>query len=146
MKIEIELNVSNKEIYNFLIENFKQEYEINNIKENMKFKKDLITKMGKKVESEVCVVKLLENREYELKYTNYIGENSVIYSIDKLSDYKIKLIYKEEYKSNSTLYKYNSKLMEMFYSYFLKKKKIKVLKNLEKYLISKREEKEKDND
>lgn len=146
MTLEIELKISAEEMYDLLIDNLKRETGKETLHEGLIFKKELTTKMGKKVESEVKVIKLDKNKEYTLKYINYTGENELNYKIESLDEYLIKLIYKEEYTSDSFFKKYNNKIMEMFYSYFLRKKRIKMLNSLENYLIKKREGKVKNND
>ncbi|WP_064579969.1 DUF3284 domain-containing protein [Streptobacillus moniliformis] len=145
MKVKQKINVSAQEFYNFLIENLKHEMKINEkIKEGMKFNVNLKTKTNQIAKSNVEIINLVENSRYTLKYISSLGENIVDYKINELNVDNIEIDYEEIYITKSNFQRYNHIFMEFFYSFFLKRKKKKMLKAVENYLINKRMEKNND--
>ncbi|ACZ00688.1 DUF3284 domain-containing protein [Streptobacillus moniliformis] len=145
MKVKQKINVSAQEFYNFLIENLKHEMKINGkIKEGMKFNVNLKTKTNQIAKSNVEIINLVENSRYTLKYISSLGENIVDYKINELNVDNIEIDYEEIYITKSNFQRYNHIFMEFFYSFFLKRKKKKMLKAVENYLINKRMEKNND--
>ncbi|CAM3221941.1 DUF3284 domain-containing protein [Streptobacillus ratti] len=141
MRVEQKIKVSSKEFYNFLIENIKKEMNVTGkIKKGMKFNVELKTKTNQIAKSIVEIINLVENSRYTLKYTSSLGENIVDYQINELNMNEIEIIYDEIYITKSHFQKYNHIFMEFFYSFFLKRKKKKMLKAVENYLINKRME------
>ncbi|WP_066900853.1 DUF3284 domain-containing protein [Streptobacillus notomytis] len=141
MRMEQKMNVSSKEFYNFLIENIKNEMRVTGkIKKGMKFNVELKTKTNQIAKSTVEIINLVENSRYTLKYISSLGENIVDYQINELNTNEIEIIYDETYITEFRIRKYNHVFMEIFYSFFLKRKKRKMLKVVENYLISKRME------
>ena len=138
MKLKMKLNVSSSEFYNFLLDNLKRELNIKKIEKGMKFKKDLKSKFSQKVESSVELINLEENKEYSLLYKTPLGENVVKYLIKDIDDENIEVEYIEEYYTDSFWNKYNNMIVEFLMSYFLKKKKKRVLKQIEEYIKSNR--------
>lgn len=138
MKLKMKLNVSSKEFYNFLLDNLKRELNIKKIEKGMKFKKDLKSKFSQKVESSVELINLEENKEYSLLYKTPLGENIVKYLLNDIDDENLEVEYIEEYYTDSFWNKYNNMIVEFLMSYFLKKKKKRVLKQIEEYIKSNR--------
>ncbi|MGP1494866.1 MAG: DUF3284 domain-containing protein [Streptobacillus sp.] len=138
MKLNIKLNVSSSEFYNFLLDNLKRELNVKKIEKGMKFKKELSSKFSQKVESSVELINIEENKVYSLLYKTPLGENIVKYLIKDLGDYEIKVEYIEEYYTDSFWNKYNNMIVEFLMSYFLKKKKKRVLKQIEEYIKNNR--------
>ena len=130
MKLKMKLNVSSSEFYNFLLDNLKRELNIKKIEKGMKFKKDL--------ESSVELINLEENKEYSLLYKTPLGENIVKYLLNDIDDENLEVEYIEEYYTDSFWNKYNNMIVEFLMSYFLKKKKKRVLKQIEEYIKSNR--------
>ena len=138
MKLKMKLNVSSSEFYNFLLDNLKRELNIKKIEKGMKFKKDLKSKFSQKVESSVELINLEENKVYSLLYKTSLGENVVKYLIKDIDDENLEVEYIEEYYTDSFWNKYNNMIVEFLMSYFLKKKKKRVLKQIEEYIKSNR--------
>lgn len=138
MKLKMKLNVSSSEFYNFLLDNLKRELNIKKIEKGMKFKKDLKSKFSQKVESSVELINLEENKEYSLLYKTPLGENIVKYLLNDIDDENLEVEYIEEYYTDSFWNKYNNMIVEFLMSYFLKKKKKRVLKQIEEYIKSNR--------
>ena len=138
MKLKMKLNVSSSEFYNFLLENLKRELNVKKIEKGMKFKKDLKSKFSQKVESSVELINTEENKEYSLVYKTSLGENIVKYLLNDIDDENLEVEYIEEYYTDSFWNKYNNMMVEFLMSYFLKKKKKRVLKQIEEYIKSNR--------
>ena len=138
MKLKMKLNVSSSEFYNFLLDNLKRELNIKKIEKGMKFKKDLKSKFSQKVESSVELINLEENKEYSLLYKTPLGENIVKYLLNDIDDENLEVEYIEEYYTDSFWNKYNNMIVEFLMSYFLKKKKKRVLKQIEEYIKNNR--------
>ena len=138
MKLKMKLNVSSKEFYNLLLDNLKKELNIKKLEKGMKFKKELRSKFSQKVESSVELINLEENKVYSLLYKTSLGENVVKYLIKDIDDENIEVEYIEEYYTDSFWNKYNNMIVEFLMSYFLKKKKKRVLKQIEEYIKSNR--------
>lgn len=138
MKLKMKLNVSSSEFYNFLLENLKRELNVKKIEKGMKFKKELSSKFSQKVESSVELINLEENKEYSLVYKTSLGENIVKYLLNDIDDKNLEVEYIEEYYTDSFWNKYNNMIVEFLMSYFLKKKKKRVLKQIEEYIKNNR--------
>ena len=138
MKLKMKLNVSSSEFYNFLLENLKRELNVKKIEKGMKFKKELSSKFSQKVESSVELINIEENKEYSLVYKTSLGENIVKYLLNDIDDKNLEVEYIEEYYTDSFWNKYNNMIVEFLMSYFLKKKKKRVLKQIEEYIKSNR--------
>lgn len=138
MKLKMKLNVSSSEFYNFLLENLKRELNVKKIEKGMKFKKELSSKFSQKVESSVELINIEENKEYSLVYKTSLGENIVKYLLNDIDDENLEVEYIEEYYTDSFWNKYNNMIVEFLMSYFLKKKKKRVLKQIEEYIKSNR--------
>ena len=138
MKLKIKLNVSSKEFYNLLLDNLKKELNIKKLEKGMKFKKELRSKFSQKVESSVELINLEENKVYSLLYKTSLGENVVKYLIKDIDDENLEVEYIEEYYTDSFWNKYNNMIVEFLMSYFLKKNKKRVLKQIEEYIKSNR--------
>lgn len=138
MKLKMKLNVSSSEFYNFLLENLKRELNVKKIEKGMKFKKELSSKFSQKVESSVELINLEENKEYSLVYKTSLGENIVKYLLNDIDDENLEVEYIEEYYTDSFWNKYNNMVVEFLMSYFLKKKKKRVLKQIEEYIKNNR--------
>ena len=134
MKLKIKLNISASSFYNFLIESLKKEQNVKKIEKGMVFKKSLKSKFSQKVESEVKIIELIENKEYSLSYVTSLGENIVKYKIEEIDSENIFVTYMEEYYTTSFWNKYNNIIVEFLMSYFLKKKKRMILKQVEEYI------------
>lgn len=134
MKLKIKLNISASSFYNFLIESLKKEQNVKKIEKGMVFKKSLKSKFSQKVESEVKIIELIENKEYSLSYVTSLGENVVKYKIEEIDRENIFVTYMEEYYTTSFWNKYNNIIVEFLMSYFLKKKKRMILKQVEEYI------------
>ena len=104
----------------------------------MKFKKELSSKFSQKVESSVELINIEENKEYSLVYKTSLGENIVKYLLNDIDDENLEVEYIEEYYTDSFWNKYNNMIVEFLMSYFLKKKKKRVLKQIEEYIKSNR--------
>ena len=138
MKLKMKLNVSSSEFYNFLLENLKRELNVKKIEKGMKFKKELSSKFSQKVESSVELINIGENKEYSLVYKTSLGENIVKYLLNDIDDENLEVEYIEEYYTDSFWNKYNNMMVEFLMSYFLKKKKKRVLKQIEEYIKNNR--------
>ena len=138
MKLKIKLNVSSKEFYNLLLDNLKKELNIKKLEKGMKFKKELSSKFSQKVESSVELINIEENKEYSLVYKTSLGENIVKYLLNDIDDKNLEVEYIEEYYTDSFWNKYNNMIVEFLMSYFLKKKKKRVLKQIEEYIKNNR--------
>lgn len=138
MKLKMKLNVSSSEFYNFLLENLKRELNVKKIEKGMKFKKELSSKFSQKVESSVELINIEENKEYSLVYKTSLGENIVKYLLNDIDDENLEVEYIEEYYTDSFWNKYNNMIVEFLMSYFLKKKKKIVLKQIEEYIKNNR--------
>lgn len=138
MKLKMKLNVSSSEFYNFLLENLKRELNVKKIEKGMKFKKELSSKFSQKVESSVELINIEENKEYSLVYKTSLGENIVKYLLNDIDDENLEVEYIEEYYTDSFWNKYNNMIVEFLMLYFLKKRKKRVLKQIEEYIKNNR--------
>ena len=138
MKLKMKLNVSSSEFYNFLLENLKRELNVKKIEKGMKFKKELSSKFSQKVESSVELINIEENKEYSLVYKTSLGENIVKYLLNDIDNENLEVEYIEEYYTDSFWNKYNNMIVEFLMLYFLKKKKKRVLKQIEEYIKNNR--------
>ncbi|VWL85193.1 DUF3284 domain-containing protein [Oceanivirga miroungae] len=138
MKIEYILKVSDVELYDFFVSNLKLDMNIKgDLYKGMIIKK----KIDKNRKIKIEVVELDMNKKYSLKYDTNRGINIVSYNIEKLDEYKTKLIYEENYQTDSVFNKSNYYILGIFYSFFFKRSRKKIFKEIEKYIISKRGEK-----
>lgn len=134
MRMEYVLNVSDKELYTLFINNLKLEMDILNIHKGMVIKK----KLGKNSEMKIEVLNLEKDKLYSLKYSTNRGTNIVTYSIEKLDKYKTKLIYEDSYLASSIFHMINYQVLGAIYRYFFKRKRERLFKKIEEYIISNR--------
>lgn len=139
MKIKKKLNVSKKEFYLFLYNNLKKELNIKgDVKENMVFTKELSTKFNQKIKTSMKILELIEYEKYSLSYISSLGENIVSYIIEEIDENNIFVLYEEKYVTDSIFNKLNNTFMEIFFYYPMKKRKLKTLNMIEKYIIEER--------
>ena len=84
------------------------------------------------------MINIEENKEYSLVYKTSLGENIVKYLLNYIDDENLEVEYIEEYYTDSFWNKYNNMMVEFLMSYFLKKKKKRVLKQIEEYIKNNR--------
>ena len=87
------IDTSYPSFYNFLIEILKKDQNVKKIEKGMVFKKSLKSKFSQKVESEVKIIELIENKEYSLSYVTSLGENVVKYKIEEIYSENIFVIF-----------------------------------------------------
>lgn len=140
MKITKNLDVSQKEIFDFLCENLKKEMKISSkLKEGMVFEKEILSKFNKKIGTKVKILSFLENEGYTLQFISPFGENIVRYSLEKISENKTKVICEEKYKADSFFKNLNNMLMEIIFYINIKRKKNKIFDQIEQHIIKERE-------
>lgn len=137
MEIKLNINCSKEAFFSFLCANLKKEFEVENIFVGITTKKDILSKMGKKIPCELKLVYLKENKGYKIEIISQYGKNTIEYLILDNEQKKVTLKYIEKYIANSKINKYNNIVMEIILGYFLKKNKIKTLKQIDRYLFEK---------
>lgn len=133
MKLKYTMNCKKEVFFNFLYENLQKEFH-----GEKTIKKDIVSKMGKKVPCTLTIDYLKENVGYKLSIKSILGINTIEYIIIPCDNESICIEYIEEYFTNSFLKKQNNILLEVLFGFFLKRKKIKTFRSIENYLIGKK--------
>lgn len=141
MRVEKILSVSKEEFFNVLIDSLKADMKIKEVKEGMKFKKNLSSKVGKVVSSTITIKTIEKNTRYVVEVESLYGINTLDYLIEELEDEKIKIIYNETHITHSFFDRLNQMVMEIVFSFFLKRKKKRMFDEIELYILKKRKEK-----
>ena len=107
MKVDIELNVSNKEFYDVMMKSLQE--ELNNVtkkklelKEGLKYKKKSTQRKGVGSEITVHIKRLVPNELYVATFNTAIDHTTISYKIEVLSESKIKVTYEEIYENISS--------------------------------------------
>lgn len=137
MELKINMNCTKEAFFSFLCDSLKEEFGVNEIYRGMVIKKEILSKVGKKVPCELKLVDFKENMGYKIEINSIYGKNTLEYEILNTNREYFILIYKEDYITNSKLKKYNNMLLEFLFGYFLKKSKRKRLKQIDEYLVKK---------
>lgn len=99
-----------------------------------KYTKKMKSKMGRKGNVEILIKEFKPPICYSASFKSLNGINEISYTIDKIEDYCIDVIYKESFQGNKTSYNLNYKLMNFFYKNRAKKRARRMIKAIEAYL------------
>ena len=141
MKVDIELNVSNKEFYDVMMKSLQE--ELNNVtkkklelKEGLKYKKKSTQRKGVGSEITVHIKRLVPNELYVATFNTAIDHTTISYKIEVLSESKIKVTYKEIYEniSSQNVPAWRQKMAEKQSA----KKAKKMFKEIEKFILNER--------
>ncbi len=135
MNFDYQLKVKKDEMYKFLITNFCNDMNINNIQigEEINYKNNT-----QKYSYTVSVEKLEENKRFTLKYQTNLGINIIDYQIIERNEEDIILNYREDYQTDSILYKANYWIVSIFWQWLFKHRRRKMFKQIESYIIKER--------
>lgn len=141
MKVDIELNVSNKEFYDVMMKSLQE--ELNNVtkkklelKEGLKYKKKSTQRKGVGSEITVHIKRLVPNELYVATFNTAIDHTTISYMIEVLSESKIKVTYEEIYEniSSQNVPAWRQKMAEKQSA----KKAKKMFKEIEKFILNER--------
>lgn len=141
MKVDIELNVSNKEFYDVMMKSLQE--ELNNVtkkklelKEGLKYKKKSTQRKGVGSEITVHIKRLIPNELYVATFNTAIDHTTISYKIEVLSESKIKVTYEEIYEniSSQNVPAWRQKMAEKQSA----KKAKKMFKEIEKFILNER--------
>ena len=141
MKVDIELNVSNKEFYDVMMKSLQE--ELNNVtkkklelKEGLKYKKKSTQRKGVGSEITVHIKRLVPNELYVATFNTAIDHTTISYKIEVLSESKIKVTYEEIYEniSSQNVPAWRQKMAEKQSA----KKAKKMFKEIEKFVLNER--------
>ena len=103
MKVDMELNVSDKEFYDLMMKSLKE--EVKNVtkkdlelKEGLKYKKKSVQRKGIGSEITVHIKRLIPNELYVATFNTAIDHTTISYKIESLNESKIKVTYEEIYE------------------------------------------------
>ncbi len=142
MRVNVELNVSDFEFYNVMIESLKEEVKRYakkgaELKEGIQYKKPSSQRSGIGSKITVTIKKLIPNQMYVASFKTAIDYTEVSYEITRLKDSKIRVTYEEKYEnvSNDKIPAWRQKMAEKQSA----KKTKKMLKEVETFILSKRD-------
>ncbi len=142
MRVNVELNVSDVEFYNVMIESLKEEVKRyakkgSELKEGIQYKKPSSQRSGIGSKITVTIKKLIPNQMYVASFKTAIDYTEVSYEITRLKDSKIRVTYEEKYEnvSNDKIPAWRQKMAEKQSA----KKTKKMLKEVETFILSKRD-------
>lgn len=142
MRVNVELNVSDTEFYNVMIESLKEEVKRyakkgSELKEGIQYKKPSSQRSGIGSKITVTIKKLIPNQMYVASFKTAIDYTEVSYEITRLKDSKIRVTYEEKYEniSNDKIPAWRQKMAEKQSA----KKTKKMLKEVETFILSKRD-------
>lgn len=137
MELIYTMKCTKEAFFSFLCDNLKYEFGKEHIFVGLKTKKEILSKIGKKIPCEIELKGLDKNKGYKLEITSVYGKNTLEYLMLDGSRNGFELKYIEKYITNSKIKKYNNMILELVFGYFLKKGKIKKLKQIDEYLSRK---------
>lgn len=144
MKVSIELNVSDKEFYDVMVNSLNEDLKNSNkkvleLKEGLKYKKKSTQRKGVGSEITVHIKRLVPNQLYVATFTTAIDHTQITYKIESLNESKIKVTYEEEYENVSSreVPAWRQKMAEKQSA----KKAKKMLKEVEKFILNVRKKK-----
>ncbi len=142
MRVNVELNVSDVEFYNVMIESLNEEVKRyakkgSELKEGIQYKKPSSQRSGIGSKITVTIKKLIPNQMYVASFKTAIDYTEVSYEITRLKDSKIRVTYEEKYEnvSNDKIPAWRQKMAEKQSA----KKTKKMLKEVETFILSKRD-------
>ena len=146
MEVLLNLKVSSEEFFDFLIksivldvnENSKKQVSEKDIVRGFYYTKNMQNKVGKKARVKILIRELELNKKYTAVFISGHGENIISYQVEELDDGSIDVAYSEEYIAEDKMSKWNFNIVNVFYKRRAKKKAIKLVKNIEAYIISNR--------
>ena len=102
MKVSIELNVSDKEFFDVMVNSLNEDLKNSNkkgleLKEGLKYKKKSTQRKGVGSEITVHIKRLVPNQLYVATFATAIDHTQITYKIESLNESKIKVTYEEEY-------------------------------------------------
>lgn len=146
MEIDLELEISKEEFFEFLYDSIIHDVEESTGKiisheevvEGFEYDKKLKTQVGRLGEASIILSEFKPYSKYVAEFRSNQGTNITSYEITSIEDQKISVKYIEEYIAADRMKSINFKLLNFFY----KKKNIKTaenrLKNIEVYVKNKR--------
>lgn len=144
MKVDMELNVSDKEFYDLMMKSLKE--EVKNVtkkdlelKECLKYKKKSVQRKGIGSEITVHIKRLIPNELYVATFNTAIDHTTISYKIESLNESKIKVTYEEIYEnvSSKEIPVWRQKIAEKQSA----KKAKKMFKEVEKFILNERNNK-----
>ena len=137
MEFKMNMNCTKEAFYSFLCNSLKEEFKVKEIHAGITIKKDMLSKMGKKISCELKLVNLRKNIGYKIEINSLYGKNTLEYEMLDSNGKCFTLKYIEKYITDSKMKKYNNMLLEFLFGYFLIKNKRKKLKQIDEYLVEK---------
>lgn len=112
-----------------------KEYSESQITKGIQYKKQITTKLNQKDTVHVKIVEFKIPVEYEVEFRSSQGITTLAYHIENISDNQCIVNYEEKFVGKSTLSHLNYKLVSMFYVKKSEKRAIKMLQNIEDYVL-----------
>lgn len=146
MEILLNLAVTSKEFFEFIIDsvvndvNEKTNKNVSrkDIVRGFHYTKQIPNKVGKEAKVKVLVRELNLNEKYTAVIISGQGENVISYEVKELFDGSIDVKYSEEFIAEDKMSKWNFNIVNVFYKRRAKKKAIKLVRNIEAYIIANR--------
>lgn len=146
MEILLNLAVTSKEFFEFIIDsvvndvNEKTNKNVSrkDIVRGFHYTKQIPNKVGKEAKVKVLVRELNLNERYTAVIISGQGENVISYEVKELFDGSIDVKYSEEFIAEDKMSKWNFNIVNVFYKRRAKKKAIKLVRNIEAYIIANR--------
>lgn len=146
MEVLLNLAVTSKEFFEFIIDsvvndvNDKTNKNVSrkDIVRGFHYTKQIPNKVGKEAKVKVLVRELNLNKKYTAVIISGQGENVISYEVEELTDGSIDVKYSEEFIAEDKMSKWNFNIVNVFYKRRAKKKAIKLVRNIEAYIIANR--------
>lgn len=146
MEVLLNLAVTSKEFFEFIIDsvvndvNEKTNKNVSrkDIVRGFHYTKQIPNKVGKEAKVKVLVRELNLNEKYTAVIISGQGENVISYEVEELTDGSIDVKYSEEFIAEDKMSKWNFNIVNVFYKRRAKKKAIKLVRNIEAYIIANR--------
>lgn len=145
MKIQLRLNVSGEDFFDYLVHALFHDIRRNqvllekeNIQSGYEYKKELVSQSGKREQALVKITKLTRPVCYEVQIQTEMGIHMISYGCSETEQNQCWVTYTEEYQSDQRLNQWNTSLMGFLFQRSHKKKMKRMLLAMEKHIISER--------
>ena len=106
------------------------------LKKGFSYTKKVKNSLGKKENAHVCILEYDEPVIYKVKFEVSTGNNIMTYKIETQEDERIRVTYSEEFVSDIEMEGRSSKIMNAINEKRAVRRARKLLKNIERYILS----------
>ena len=146
MKVLLNLAVSEVEFFDFLLNSVVHdvnEHTNKNINEKdivrgFHYTKNIKNKVGKEAKVKILIRELEMHKKYLAAFISADGENIIQYNVTNLNDGTIDVEYSEEFITTEKMQRWNFNIVNVFYKKRAHKKAVRLIRNIETYIISNR--------